>query len=82
MNLQLRLVHITEVDYTPSGLLGTDLERLEGTSDTHLAAVHTLREQYGADLVALLAPADSDSGGLASTMMHPTLDFAEARLQR
>lgn len=76
VNLQLRLVHITEVDYTPSGLLGTDLERLEGTTDTHLAAVHTLREQYGADLVALLAP-DSDSGGLASTMMHPSLDFAE-----
>ena len=76
VNLQLRLVHMTEVDYTPSGLLGTDLERLEGTSDTYLSDVHTLREQYGADLVALLAP-DSDSGGLASTMMHPSLDFAK-----
>ena len=33
-----------------------------------------LRDQYGADLVALLTTT-SDNGGLASTMSHPSLGF-------
>ena len=74
VNVQLRLVHMEEVSYTPTGMLETDLSRLKATNDGHIDNVHTLRDSYGADLVALLTTA-SNSGGLASTLMHPSLDF-------
>ena len=51
-----------------------ELQRLEGTSDGYMDEVHTLRNTYGADLVAMLAT-ESDSGGLANTMSHPSLSF-------
>jgi hypothetical protein len=75
VNLQLRLVHLAKVSYSTTGDLETDLERLENPTDGYMDNVHDLRDQYGADLVALLA-ADSSSGGLANTMMFPSLDFA------
>ena len=63
--------------YTPTGQLNTDLSRLEGTNDGHIDNVHTLRDQYGADLVSLLTT-DSDFGGLASTMTHQPLGLNRA----
>ena len=75
VNLQLRLVHFTEINYNQTGDLETDLERLENPNDGYMDNVHDLRDQYGADLVALLAT-ESNSGGLANTMMYPSIDFA------
>ena len=72
--MQLRVVHIAEVSYTPTGLLNTDLSRLQNPSDGSMDNVHTLRDQYGADLVSLLTTT-SDAGGLASTMQHPSNNF-------
>ena len=63
-----------EVSYTPTGALNLDLSRLEGTSDGYIDNVHSLRDQYGADLVSLLTTT-SDYGGMASTMIHPSLGF-------
>ena len=63
-----------EVSYTPTGQLNTDLSRLEGTNDGYIDNVHTLRDQYGADLVSLLTTT-SDYGGMANTMIHPSLGF-------
>jgi hypothetical protein len=74
VNLLVRLVHMEEVAYTPTGLLGTDLDRLKNTSDGYMDSIHSTRDQYGADLVALLTT-ESDSGGLASTMSYPSLSF-------
>ena len=74
INVQLRLVHMEEVNYTPTGLLGTDLDRLKGKSDGFMDNVHGVRDTYGADLVALLSTT-SDNGGLASTLSHPSLNF-------
>ena len=74
VNLLIRLVHMEEVAYTPTGLLGTDLDRLKNTSDGYMDSIHSARDQYGADLVALLST-ESDSGGLASTMSYPSLSF-------
>ena len=70
--MQVRLVHSAEVNYTPTGTLDIELQRLEGTSDGYMDEVHTLRNTYGADLVAMLTT-ESDSGGLANTMSHPAL---------
>ncbi|HAE10245.1 MAG TPA: hypothetical protein DCG39_01240, partial [Opitutae bacterium] len=72
--MQLRVVHVAEVVYTPTGQMSIDLSRLRTKGDGFMDDVHTLRDQYGADLVTLLTP-DSDSGGLASTMTHPSLGF-------
>ncbi len=75
VNLQLRLVHFSEINYNQTGNLETDLARLENPNDGYMDNVHDLRDQYGADLVAMLAT-ESSSGGLANTMMYPSLDFA------
>ena len=72
--MQLRVVHMEEVSYTPTGTLNVDLDRLSEPSDGYIDNVHTLRDQYGADLVCLLTTS-SDYGGLASTMQHPSLKF-------
>ena len=72
--MQLRVVHIAEVTYTPTGILNTDLSRLQNPSDGSMDNVHILRDQYGADLVSLLTTT-SDAGGLASTMQHPSNNF-------
>jgi hypothetical protein len=58
VNPRIRLVHSTEVSYTESSDTGTgwdtDLSRLRSTTDGYMDNLHTLREQYGADLVVLL----------------------------
>ena len=72
--LQLRVVHTVEINYTPTGLLDTELSRLQNSNDGYFDEVHDLRDQYGADLVCMLTT-DSDAGGLASTMTHPSMSF-------
>ena len=74
VNVQLRLVHMEEIVYTPTGIMNTDLDRLRDKTDGSMDSVHDLRDQYGADLVALLTT-DSDKGGLASTLNHVSLGF-------
>ena len=71
VQVQLRLVHMEEVSYSPTGLLDTDLNRLEVSEDGFMDDLHALRDIYGADLVALLV-GESDAGGLASIMTHPS----------
>ena len=72
--IQLRVVHIVEINYTPTGILNIELDRLKSPNDGYFDNIHTLRDQYGADLVCMLTT-QSDSGGLASTMTHPKLSF-------
>ena len=75
--IQIRLVHHHETDYVPTGSLDVDLERLTGKNDGYLDDVHTLRDQYGADIVTLLST-DSDMGGLANTLSYPSISFEES----
>lgn len=56
---RLRLVYMSEIAYTESGSMSTDLSRLRSTNDGHMDGVHTLRNTYGADLVKLV----TNSGG-------------------
>ena len=53
---------MAEISYTPTGTLSVDLDRLKTMGDGHLEDAHTLRDQYGADLVSLLTT-DGDYGG-------------------
>ena len=77
LQIQLRLVHVYESSYSPTSNLDIDLERLTNKNDGHLDEVHTLRDQYGADVVTLLST-DSDMGGLANTLSYPSLSFEES----
>ena len=74
VEIQLRVVHTAEINYSPSGILSLDLNRLEAAEDGYFDEIHTLRDQYGADLVCMLTT-ESDGGGLASTMSHPSISF-------
>ena len=66
---RLRLVHVEEVNYAESGFLDTDLTRLLNPSDGQLDAVHTLRNIYGADMVALVVENATDGCGLAADIL-------------
>lgn len=58
-NMQLNLVYTGEVSYTETGNMTDALYALQGTSDGKMDVVHSWRNQYGADLVALIS-ADSN----------------------
>ena len=51
---QVRAVYSTQVYYTESGNLETDVSRLAGSTDGYMDEIHGLRTKYGADVVVLL----------------------------
>jgi PKD repeat protein len=81
----INLVHSAEIDYVESGDPNTDLSRLRSTSDGHMDEVHTLRDQYGADLVQLFEN-NPGTGGIAYLLSNPTGDpasgFSIVRVQQ
>ncbi len=73
VGIDLRLVHTYKVNYDENGVpSGTTLRRLTSSPSVNLGndfqgymdEVHTLRDQYGADLVAMLSFIE-DTGGIA-----------------
>ncbi len=72
---ELRLVHMAETDYSESGNSGTDLSRITGVGNGYMEEVHPLRDEYGADLVAMIT--ESGTGcGVAYLMQNLTTGFA------
>ena len=71
---RLRLVHTTEVNYAESGNSNTDLTRLQSKSDGYMDDIHTLRDQYGADIVSLFVK-KSNTGGNSYTMSQVVPEF-------
>jgi hypothetical protein len=65
---RLRLVHVEEVNYSETGFLDVDLNRLLDPNDGILDSVHSLRNTYGADLVALIVE-NADGCGLAADIL-------------
>lgn len=63
INTRLRLVHTVEVTYDEVGTLPEHLARLQSPNDGIMDNVHTLRNDYGADMVSLLVQ-DDDGGTL------------------
>jgi hypothetical protein len=62
INQRVRLVHKAQVNYTESGNSSTDLQRLQNPSDGYMDEVHTLRNQYCADIVSLWV--ETTEGGI------------------
>ncbi len=79
VNAELRLVHAVRVDFveTPSNISG-DLGALRGTTDGRLDHVHSLRTQYGADVVSLIGDGYVSGGacGIGSLMSTVSTSFA------
>lgn len=76
---RLRLVHRAEIQYTESTeRIGIDLQRLQGTTDGFMDSVHTLRNQYKADLVMLVGNSVANGCGVAYVMSPVDPDFESA----
>lgn len=61
--LVLHVAAVVETNYTEASTFNTDLSRLQATSDGYMDELHTLRNNYGADLVALIRR--NSAGGVA-----------------
>jgi hypothetical protein len=83
--LTLTLVHSAQVSYTESGSSSTDLDRLTYTSDGYMDEVHTWRNTYKADVVALFTKVE-DTGGMAWLLRtlsgDPGRAFSLSRVQQ
>jgi peptidyl-Asp metalloendopeptidase len=76
--MQLRLVRAAEVSYAETGDMNTDLVRLRSKSDGFIDQVHTLRNQYKADTVALVVDNGGSYCGIAYVMANgPRASFAD-----
>ncbi|WP_145986684.1 reprolysin-like metallopeptidase [Methylocaldum marinum] len=67
VDMQLNLVKMAEVNYTETGNMSTSLSHITGTNDGKMDIVHSWRNQYGADQVALVT-ADANYCGIAYVM--------------
>ncbi len=75
--MRLRLVRAAEIAYTETGNINTDLVRLRSTSDGFMDQVHTWRNQYKADMVALIVDNGGSYCGIAYVMTNgPRASFA------
>jgi peptidyl-Asp metalloendopeptidase len=75
--MQLRLVRAAEVAYAETGNMNTDLTRLQRTNDGFLDQVHQLRNQYKADMVAMIVDNGGAYCGIAYVMANgPRASFA------
>jgi fibronectin type 3 domain-containing protein len=75
LDLALNIVYLDEIDYIESGDMGVSLDHLRQTADGNMDSVHTLRNTYGADLVALITE-DSNYCGIAYVMSSNSTSFA------
>ncbi len=75
--MQLRLVRTAEMAYAETGNISADLSRLRGTTDGFMDSVHQLRNQYKADMVALIVDNGGAYCGIAYVMANgPRASFA------
>jgi len=70
ISVTLRLVHVEGITYTESGVLATDLGRLQNPTDGFMDSVPASRNTYGADLVSLFVNS-GDTAGLGYVMTDP-----------
>lgn len=71
-NVSFRLVHTERIGYTESGNFSTDLTRLSGSGDGYMDNIHSLRDQYGADLVSLVIGSPTSSCGIGYLNTNPS----------
>lgn len=77
INTQLHLVHVQETSYSESGDFSSDLWYLRSNGDGYMDEVHALRNEHGADLVALISNSQG-ACGMAYIMTTLTTNFASS----
>ncbi|WP_173046875.1 M12 family metallo-peptidase [Nitrospira sp. KM1] len=75
IHTEFRLVHTAQVTYTEAANSNTDLNRLQNPGDSFMDGVHALRNQYNADLVALIVENLGDACGIGYVMTPVSPDF-------
>lgn len=75
IDMRLRLVYTGEVPYTETGNMSRTLYDLQKANDGKMDVVHQLRNQYGADQVALIS-ADANYCGVSYQMSRLSTGFA------
>lgn len=73
--LSLNLVHMAETQYVETGDMGQALSALRQNGDGRMDEAHALRDQYGADLVALVDE-DGNYCGIGYVMSSVSTGFA------
>ncbi|MDX1993046.1 MAG: zinc-dependent metalloprotease family protein [bacterium] len=73
-NFQINIVALVPTSYTEVGF-ETDLNRITSTNDGFMDDIHATRNQYGADLVALLR-GNGEYCGIAWLMTNVSTNFA------
>ena len=74
-DIQLNVVHMAQVNYTETGDMGVTLSRLRTSNDSYMDEVHTWRNNYAADLVAMISM-DTNYCGIAYIMSSDSSGFA------
>ena len=72
--MRLRLAGTTEVNYTESGAMDADLNRLTDPDDDFMDEIHALRDELKADTVTLIEES-SDYCGIAWLMTDLSVEF-------
>jgi hypothetical protein len=75
VDIQLNVAHIAEVSYAETGDMGVTLSRLRINNDSYMDEVHSWRDAYGADLVAMVSM-DTNYCGIAYVMSSDSSGFA------
>lgn len=73
---RVRLAGTALVSYVESSSLPIDLARMQSPFDGWLDEVPSLRQQYGADLVALIVESTANGCGVGYVMTQPSTSFA------
>lgn len=78
VTMRIRLVHQAELTgYSENGNFGTELGRLTDTNDGYFDYIHTWRDTYGADLVAMIVDSYQYCG-MAYLMTNVSSSFASS----
>jgi hypothetical protein len=77
IDVTLNLVYRGQVNYAESGVIGTDLARLQSSDDAYLADAHTIRDAFGADVVTLITETgESQYAGLGYVLSQVNPAYA------
>jgi hypothetical protein len=79
IDASIRLVYVAVTDFDETGVtLSTTLSRLRNPNDGYMDEVHSLRDAYGADLVALITASGTEGCGRAYVFNNPGDDFSDS----
>ena len=71
-NISFNLVYVGQITYSESGSFQTDLNTLKSSTDGVIDEIHTLRTNYGADLVGMVVGTPTGTCGIGNLNANAT----------